>query len=321
MSHLRLAAGPEFDRIRAMLTALGPHAADLGDDCAILPEGPGRVVVSTDLSVEDVHFRRAWLGVEEIGFRAAAAALSDLAAEGAECVGVLASVALPRGEGEASAAALMRGVGEAAASVGGMVLGGDLTAAPVWLVDIVAIGRARRPVRRAGAQPGDGLWVSGTLGGARAALTAWQDGRQPDARAREAFARPAPRLGLGRWLAEAGAHAMLDLSDGLAGDALHLAAASGVRLAVEVDRVPVHPGAPAEAARGAVPPARFAAEGGEDYELLVALPAEFGTAEAARATAATGVPLTRVGTVEAGEGVDFTLGGQPVRLHGFDHFA
>ncbi len=321
MTHLRLGTGPEFDRIRAALAALGPHAAGIGDDCAILPDAPGRVVLSADLSVEDVHFRRAWLGAEEIGWRAAAAALSDLAAEGAACVGVLASVALPKGEGEGSVAALMRGVGAATASVGGVVLGGDLTAAPVWLVDIVAVGRTERPVRRNGAQPGDGLWVSGALGGARAALAAWEDGRQPDARARLAFARPTPRLALGAWLAAEGARAMLDLSDGLAGDAGHLAAASGVRVAVELDRVPVHHAVHAEAERAGMPPARFAAEGGEDYELLVALPAGFGTADAARAAAATGSPLTRVGAVEEGEGAAFALAGRPVRLHGFDHFA
>lgn len=321
MSHLRLGPGAEFDRIRAVLATLGPRAAGIGDDCAVLPDGPGHVVLSTDLSIEDVHFRRTWLGAEEIGWRAAAAALSDLAAEGAGCVGVLASVALPRGEGEASVAALLRGVGEAAASVGGVVLGGDLTAAPVWMVDVVAVGRATHPVRRAGALPGDGLWVSGALGGARAAIAAWEDGRHPDARAREAFARPAPRLALGAWLAAEGAHAMLDLSDGLAGDAGHLAAASGVRLEVELDRVPLHHAVRAEAERAGIPAERFAAEGGEDYELLVALPAGFGIAEAARATAATGIPLTRIGVVGEGEGAAFTLAGRPVRLHGFDHFA
>src|SRR5690606_8898779 len=138
--------------------------------------------------------------------------------------------------------------------------------------------RAVHLVRRTGARPGDGLWVSGALGGARAALAAWEDGRQPDARAREAFARPAPRLALGAWLAAAGAHAMLDLSDGLAGDARHLAAASGVRIAVELERVPLHHAVHAEAERARKAPARFAAEGGEDYELLAALPATFGSA-------------------------------------------
>ncbi|HJS48459.1 MAG TPA: AIR synthase related protein, partial [Gemmatimonadales bacterium] len=111
MSHVPLGPGAEFDRIRAALAALGPRAVGVGDDCAVLPEGQGRVVLSADLSVEDVHFRRAWLGAEEIGWRAAAAALSDLAAEGAACVGVLASVALPRGEGGDAVAALMLGVG------------------------------------------------------------------------------------------------------------------------------------------------------------------------------------------------------------------
>jgi thiamine-monophosphate kinase len=320
VTHVPLGAGAEFDRIRAVLAALGPRAAGIGEDTALVPEGPGRLVVSTDLSVEDVHFRRSWLSAEEIGWRAAASALSDLAAAGATCTGVLASVALPRGEGAESVVALMRGVGAAAAAAGGVVLGGDLTAAPVWLLDIVVIGRAGRPLGRAGAQPGDGLWVSGSLGGAHAALTAWEDDREPAGRAREAFARPEPRIALGAVLAEAGAHAMLDVSDGLAGDAAHLAAASGVRLVVDLGLLPLHEGVRAEAERADVPPARFAAEGGEDYELLAALPAEFGSADAARATAATGIPLTRIGNVEAGDGVAFLEDGGPVRLHGFDHF-
>jgi thiamine-monophosphate kinase len=234
---------------------------------------------------------------------------------------VLASVALPRGEAPESAVALMRGVGQAVAEHGGRVLGGDLTSAPVWLVDVVALGRAGRPVPRSGARPGDSVWVSGRLGGAHAAFAAWQDGREPDARAREAFAHPQPRVALGQWLAAEGATAMLDLSDGLAGDAAHLAAASGVRIEIALEQVPLHPAVHGEAERVPEAPARFAARGGEDYELLVTLPARFGTADAARAAAVSGVALTRIGAVAEGTGLTLTLDGAPLRLSGFDHFA
>ncbi|HJS46404.1 MAG TPA: AIR synthase-related protein, partial [Gemmatimonadales bacterium] len=139
-------------------------------------------------------------------------------------------------------------------------------------------------------------------------------------RAREAFARPVPRVEMGAWLAREGATAMLDLSDGLAGDASHLAAASGVRLELDLDLVPLHPAVAAEAERSGLAPARLAAEGGEDYELLAAMPPGFGAADAARAVGETGVTLTRVGTVLEGEGAGFTVAGEPVRLGGFDHF-
>ena len=321
MSVTPLGPGAEFDRIRAILQELDTRAAGVGDDAAPIDDGAGQLLISTDLSVEDVHFRRAWLSAEEIGWRAAAASVSDLAAMGAAVTGVLASVALPRGESPDSAVALMRGVGEAVAEHGGRVLGGDLTSAPVWLVDVVALGRAARPVRRSGAQPGDSVWVSGRLGGAHAAIAAWQDGREPDARAREAFAHPRPRVALGQWLAVEGATAMLDLSDGLAGDAAHLAAASGVRIDIALDLLPLHPSVRGEAARMSEPPARFAARGGEDYELLVTLPAAFGTADAARAAAVSGVGLTRIGAVTEGAGLALTLDGAPLRLSGFDHFA
>ncbi|HET9294335.1 MAG TPA: AIR synthase related protein, partial [Gemmatimonadales bacterium] len=111
MNHLPLGAGPEFDRIRAIQRELGGTGWELGDDCAILPPGRRQVVVSTDLSVEGVHFRRDWLTLEEIGWRAAAGALSDLAAEGASAVGVLASVGAPAGTDAGALAELMHGVG------------------------------------------------------------------------------------------------------------------------------------------------------------------------------------------------------------------
>jgi thiamine-monophosphate kinase len=293
----------------------------VGDDCAVIPRGEGSLVVSTDTGVAGVHFDRAWLLPEEIGWRVATGALSDLAAAGATCIGLLAAIVFPRSTDAEELVALMEGVGEAAHAVGGRVLGGDLSAGDLLVVGITVLGRAERPMSRAGARPGDGLWVTGMLGGARAALVVWQAGGSPSPAARAAYARPSARLAAGQWLAGAGAHAMLDLSDGLAGDAGHLAAASGVALRIALERLPVHP-AVAEAVRlTGVAPEAFAAQGGEDYELLVALPPEFGGGEAAQFEAACGLPLTRIGEVVVGGGVVLELHGQRLALGGYDHFA
>ena len=320
MTDIALGGGVEFDRIRAIAAALGPTASGLGNDCAVLPPGFGEVVLSTDMSVEGVHFRREWLSWQEIGWRAASAALSDLAAAGAEVVGLTASVGTPREAPVDDLVELMRGVGAAVAAVGGRVLGGDLTRAPLWVVDITVVGRAARPVGRSEARAGDVLWVTGTLGGARAALHTWESGGEPSPGARERFAHPVPRIKEGRWLTAHGAHAMLDISDGLGGDAGHLAAASGVRVEIDLEQVPVHPDAVACAlARGDAVQA-FAARGGEDYELLVALPKTFDDLEARRFQQDTGTVLTKVGRIRRGSGIGASFAGVPVALSGHDHF-
>jgi len=304
--------------LRAIFAALGAAGRDLGDDCALLPVGGRTLAVSIDLSLEGVHFRTDWLAFKEIGWRATAAALSDLAAEGAEPIGVLVSVGLPgkgRGRGRRprdAATEIMRGVGAAARSVGASVLGGDLVRSPRYLVDVCVLGVAQRPVRRSGARPGNGLWVTGRLGGAGLALAALRAGRRlaPDVRRR--FARPVPRIAAGRWLARRGARAMIDISDGLAGDAGQLAAASGIAIAIELERIPCWPG---------VAP-RAAARSGEEYELLVAMPRSFGPAGARAFRRATGLPLTRIGACETGRGVRITQDGRPIApLPGFDHFS
>ncbi len=198
---LRLGGGPggEFDRLRAIFATLGAAGRDLGDDCALLPVGGRTLAISIDLSLEGVHFRTDWLSFPEIGWRATAAALSDLAAEGAEPVGVLVSVGLPgKGRGPVKgrrdpATEIMRGVGAAARSVGASVLGGDLVRSPRYLVDVCVLGFAQRPMRRSGARPGDGLWVTGRLGGAGLALAALRAGRRLAPAVRRRFAHPHAR--------------------------------------------------------------------------------------------------------------------------------
>jgi thiamine-monophosphate kinase len=313
---LRLGTGGEFDRLRAIFARLGAAGRGLGDDCALVRIGARTLALSIDLSLEGVHFRTAWLSLREIGWRATAAALSDLAAEGAQPIGVLVSLGIPskgrRATGNASRAAqIMSGVGAAARRVGAHVLGGDLTRAPRHLVDVCVLGLVRRPVRRRGARPGDGVWLTGRLGGAGLALAALLAGRRPPPAARRRFARPEPRIAAGAWLARHGARAMLDVSDGLVADAGHLAAASGVRIELELERMPCWPGvAPLAAARS-----------GEEYELLVALPPRFGARDALAFRRATGLPLTRVGRCLVGRGIRMTDEGRRVTPPaGFDHF-
>ena len=321
---LRLGAGGEFDRLRAIFAALGAAGRDLGDDCALLPVGGRTLAISIDLSLEGVHFRTAWLSFREIGWRATAAALSDLAADGAQPIGVLVSVGLPgnrrgrpvngrgRGKGRRDPAAeIMRGVGAAAESVGARVLGGDLVRSARYLVDVCVLGVPARPVRRRGARTGDGLWVTGRLGGAGLALAALRTGRRLAPALRRRFAHPAPRIAAGQWLARRGARAMIDISDGLAGDAGQLAAASGVAIAIELERVPCWPG---------VAP-RAAARSGEEYELLVAMPKSFGESDARAFRRATGLPLTRIGRCASGRGLRWTDDGRPITPPpGFDQF-
>jgi thiamine-monophosphate kinase len=304
----RLGPGAEFDLIRRFLGA-GPAdgargvRVGPGDDCAVVA-GDG-IALTVDMAVEDVHFRRAWLEPAEIGFHAAAAALSDLAAMAARPLGVLASLALGPGDEEEYGARVMAGVAAAATDAGGALLGGDLTRSPGPLVvDIVAVGEAAKPVLRSGARPGDELWVTGRLGAAAAAVAAWLHDHEPSPDARAAFVRPAPRIREALWLAERGIPtAMVDLSDGIAGDAGHIAAASGVRVVVRADALPV---AAAAATLGPAEGVRLAAAGGQDYELCFT--ARAGTVEgiAGEFGEAFGVELTRVGDVlglgTAGEG-------------------
>jgi thiamine-monophosphate kinase len=292
----------EFDRLREIFTRLGARGQGLGDDCALIPLGATTLAVSIDCSLEGIHFRTDWLTFEEIGWRAAAAALSDLAAEGAEPVGVLVSLGMPGGADHG--AAIMDGVAEAAQSVGAKVLGGDLVHSEQYLVDVCVLGTAARPVRRAGAQAGDGVWVTGRLGGAGLALAAYRAGARPGGPLGRRYSRPEPRITAGRWLAGQGATAMIDISDGLAADAGHVAAASGVGLAIALEQLPCWDGASPLAA----------AASGEEFELLVTLPASF--------NAKPDFELTRIGECVKGGGVRLLEGNTPVSLPaGYDHFA
>lgn len=278
------------------------------------------LALSIDMQVEGVHFRREWLRPQEIGWRATAAALSDLAGMAAPPVAVLAALALRDEDASDFAIELSTGIRVAAEAVGAVVVGGDLSRTPGPLViDIVVVGRAGDIVTRSGARSGDELWVTGELGAAAAAVRAWSRGEQPDPEARQAFARPTPRIHEALWLRGRDLPAaMIDLSDGLAGDAAHVAAAGDVELVLEADRIPVHGAARAET--GAL---ELALGGGEDFELCFA--ARPGSVErhVPAFSARFGTRLTRVGMVRPGRGVylrDSAGGEVPVETMGYRHF-
>jgi thiamine-monophosphate kinase len=320
-----LGPGAEFDLIRRFLPAAAGTRADVrvgpGDDCAVVA-GEG-IALSSDLSVEEVHFRRDWLSPELIGFRAAAAALSDLAAVAARPIGVMASVAVAEEDAGPFVVAVMGGVRRAADSVGAALLGGDLTRSPgPLMIDITVVGEAARPVLRSGAHHGDEVWVTGELGGAAACVSRLLEGRRAPRDAWARFAEPRARVREARWLAERGLPtAMLDLSDGLAGDAAHLAAASKVAVLLVPELIPVHPAAARARSRRAA--LAMALGGGEDYELcFTAAP---GTVEAMRRDfeQCFELPLRCVGRVGHGDGVwwvDPEGHRTPMDSRGFGHF-
>ena len=310
--HIPLGSGGEFDTISAALHRWGPLAAGVGDDCALFVVPPGeRLVLSVDNAVEHVHFRREWLTPEEIGYRAAIAAISDIAAMAARPVGIAISMTLPeRWRGDFLR--LCDGIGDAARTTGVHIVGGDLSRGEELSLAISAIGHVATPLSRRGAKPGDALWVTGRLGGPLLAVRTWERGGTPVGDFRARFARPVARVEEAIWLVAHGATAGLDVSDGVASDAGHLAAAGGVRIILDIDRLPVlSPATVDDAARS-----------GEEYELLVTAP---GSLDAAAFEACFGIPLTRVGAVEAHAAgsapVEVRLAGARTELpRGHDHF-
>lgn len=296
-----------------------------GDDAAVIPWPKDEsVVLSSDAFIEGVHFKRAWLRWEAVGYRATAGALSDLAAMAARPAGVLISLMVPPETEQSMLVALGEGVGECLRHHDTALLGGDLAQSPgVVAIDVCAIGSSPGPIGRGGASEGDEIWVTGAVGGAAAAVKSWGSRREPDPRARMAFERPTARIAEALWLADhADLTALIDLSDGLAGDARQIAAASEARLLIELDAVPLAPPLAEYANREAA--VALALAGGEDYELLLC--SERGSVETVRTEFERlfGTSLTKVGVVEAGEGVAWTSASGaslPAGLDGFDHFA
>ncbi len=313
--------GPEFDTIRALMARWGDLAVDIGDDAAVLPtfatDGALRqTVVSTDACIEGAHFLNGWLTPTEVGARAVAAALSDLAAMGARAEAVLVAMVVPD-RWRAHLAEVADGIAAVLRPTGARIIGGNLSRGDAFGITTTVIGSCVRPISRRGAQLGDRLLVTGVLGGPGQALAALYAGSTPATWARSRFATPVPRLVEGQLLADAGVHAMLDLSDGLVADARHLAAASGKRLRIDAARLPL----------GEHVSPRAALESGEEYELLMTASAEVARALLARWPSMSHVALTDIGeVVEPCDGGavevvgDAEESGRVEFVHGHDHF-
>jgi thiamine-monophosphate kinase len=274
------------------------HAIDA--DAALVPPD---LVVTQDALIEGVHFRLDWTSMRDLGWKAAAVNLSDLAASGAEPFGLAVTLAVPGATAVADVLELYGGIAE----TGVPVIGGDTTEAPQLVLSVTALGRSPRVPGRSGARPGDALVVTGPLGASAAGFEALRHGI--DSPLVRTHLRPPLRLAEGRRLA-AVATAMLDLSDGLATDAGHLAARSACRVVVELEQVPVATGVADVAARVNRSPWELVCAFGEDYELLAALPVED--------AAACGFPV--IGRCEPGAGLALLLAGEPLSLAGWEHF-
>lgn len=318
-------------RIRERLPPAGPRVRlGSGDDAAIVVPG-GTTATSVDALVDGVHFRRETADLAQIGAKALAAALSDLAAMGAEPGEAYVVLGVPTDLDEDGCLELLDGIAAVAERTGTSLAGGDVTRAPALTVAMTVVGHATAAenlVTRGGALPGDVLAVTGELGGAAAGMLLLDGLRltfepHSDSKVNRGalIARqlePVARLGPGRALAAAGATAMIDLSDGLGGDAGHVADASGVRLEIDAASLPLAPGLAEVAAGTGRDALQLAVSGGEDYELLAALPAAR-FESAAAALSAPGPGLTRIGSVASGEGVEIRLpGGEILQPAGFD---
>jgi len=261
-----------------LITGVADDAAELG----------GGVVVTQDALVEGVHFRLGWTSWRDLGYKAAAVSISDLAASAALPEALLVSLCAPPDTAVEDVIALYEGTAE----TGVPVRGGDTSSADRLILSVTAVGRSEHVPGRAGARPGDLVVVTGPLGGSGAGFRALRDGRRDDP-AVAVHLRPPNRVAEGRSLGRV-ATAMLDVSDGLAPDAGHIAERSRCKLVIDVGAVP---------RAGELEDLGF----GEDYELLATTPDP--------------LRFPVIGRVEEGEGVELSLGGRPVELRGWDHFS
>jgi thiamine-monophosphate kinase len=328
---------PELELIAAIGSLLDGDAGrgrivrGPGDDAAVV-RARGYAVTSIDTLVDGVHFRSAQLRPAEIGWRAMASALSDLAAMACDPGEAYIALCLPASLDSEDALALTRGAYEVCRRHGATIAGGDVSSSETLTVTVTVVGWTDDPgtlIGRDGARPGDLVAVTGALGGAGAGLallngtpSAGAAGLQPAVaeRLHRRFAAPEPRFAAARALQRLGATAMIDVSDGIATDARHLASRSGVTVQLTLADLPRDDGVDAVAARLGADPAAFAATAGEDYELCVCLPpAAPGQLTAEPALRAALGPLSWIGRVLDGDGELSFSDADATTLSGFEH--
>lgn len=315
----------------------------IGDDAALLAVPAGGLLVTTDMLLEGIHFQWRWGRPRDLGRKAMAVNVSDIAAMGGRPLHALLGLAIPpAGPSLTELEALLAGLEEEAAAHGITLVGGDTCGSHsglVLAVTLLGLAPTGRALLRSGAKPGDGLWVTGTLGGAAAGLLALEQGLRPGAPWPADFPRPAwlgaeeeaaiqaavtahltpvPRLAAGEALVGC-ATAMIDVSDGVASDVGHLCAESRVAARILAGRIPIHPGAAAMARLTGRDPLDLALRGGEDYELLFTTPAD---PRPVLAAVAPGLAVTRIGEVSAGQPIPRLAredGREDILAGGFDH--
>ena len=287
-------------------TLLGP-----GDDAAIVAAPDGRVVVSTDMLVDGVHFRSDWATPDQIGQRAALAALSDIAAMGAVPTALVVALSAPADTPVETLTGIAGGLQTVAAQVGAGVVGGDLTRSDQLTISVTVMGdlQGASPVLRTGAGPGDVLALAGRIGWAAAGLAVLSRGFRSPAVAVSAYRVPEPPLAAGIAAAAAGATSMIDVSDGLLADLGHISLASGVAIDVRTIALDVNPRLKEVASALGKDAVAWVLTGGDDHALAATFPAGTTLPD----------PWQVIGSVSAGSGV--TVDGQPYDgPTGWDHY-
>lgn len=261
-----------LDRIRELLPPEGGVAVGIGDDAAVL-ELTGSVVTSVDTFIEGRHFKPEWATATDIGHRAAAASMADIAAMGGRPKALLVSLGLPVDTDVAWVLELLEGVRDEAAEVEAEVVGGDVARSDAVMVSITALGSLQGgAVLRSGAQPGDTVALAGRQGWAAAGLTVLSRGFRSPRALVQAYQRPHPPYDSGEDAARVGATAMIDVSDGLLADAAHVARASGVLIDLDSDSVPVADQLVETSSAFNVDPLTWVLAGGDDHALLATFP-------------------------------------------------
>jgi thiamine-monophosphate kinase len=304
----------------------------IGDDCAVLDPQPGSALLATtDLLLEDVHFRRRWAEPADIGWKSLAVNLSDIAAMGGRPRWALVALACPEGTSPEEVEAFYEGALALARSHGVAIVGGDTSVSPAgWMINVTLLGEAVAPRLRSTAHVGDAIAVTGTLGRSAAGLAVLERETAPAgvdavhlAEVTEAHLRPRPRVREGAWLATAGGvTAMMDVSDGIGLDLPRLLRESGVGAAVDANRLPIDAATRAVATALGADPVAWATGGGEDYELLLTCePPAFSRLQQGLADACD-TRLTQIGEVTLTHAVRWTAGGHDVAVaRGYEHFA